>query len=106
MADIRKLSLEAGRTLPTQAAGLFLFLPLLLEGHFSAAVQAAGYPGTQQLPALQAMLSLLAPKLLGKRRVSHVSDLCTDEGAGLFAGLNVLPKTTYATAYSYQTERP
>jgi hypothetical protein len=49
---------------------------------------------------------LLVPKLLGKRRVSHVSDLCTDEGTGLFAGLNVLPKTTYATAYSYQTERP
>src|SRR5207248_2359108 len=106
IADIRELSLEAGRTLPTPAAGLFLFLPLLLDGHFSPAVQAAGYPGTQQLPALQAMLSLLAPKLLGKRRVSHVSDLCTDEGAGLFAGLNVLPKTTYATDYSYQTERP
>jgi hypothetical protein len=48
---------------------------------------------------------LLAPKLLGKRRVSHISDLCTDEGAGLFAGLNVLPKTTSATDYSYQTER-
>jgi transposase len=106
MADIRELRLPAGRTLPTQAAGLFLFLPLLLDGHFSQAVQAAGYPGTQQIPALQAMLSLLAPKLLGKQRVSHVSDLCTDEGAGLFAGLNVLPKTTYATAYSYQTERP
>jgi transposase len=106
MADIRELSLKAGRTLPTQAAGLFLFLPLLLDSHFSQAVQAAGYPGTQQLPALQAMLSLLAPKLLGKRRVSHVSDLCTDEGVGLFAGLNVLPKTTYATDYSYQTERP
>src|SRR5918999_2609682 len=105
IADIRELSLEAGRTLPTQATGLFLFLPLLLDSHFSQAVQAAGYPGTQQLPALQAMLALLAPKLLGKRRVSHVSDLCTDEGAGLFAGLNVLPKTTYATDYSYQTER-
>jgi hypothetical protein len=31
--------------------------------------------------------------------------LCNDEGAGLFAGLNVLPKTTYATDYSYKTER-
>lgn len=105
IADCRELVLEAGRTLPTQVAGLFLFVPLLLESHFSQAVQAAGYPGTQQIPALQALLALLAPKLLGKRRVSHVSDLCTDEGAGLFAGLNVLPKTTYATDYSYQTER-
>ena len=47
----------------------------------------------------------MAPKLLGKRRVSHISDLCDDEGAGLFAGLNVLPKTTFATDYSYKTER-
>jgi hypothetical protein len=32
--------------------------------------------------------------------------LCNDEGAGLFAGLNVLPKATFATDYSYRTERP
>jgi hypothetical protein len=106
IADIRELSLEAGRPLPTQVAGLFLFVPLLLDSHFSQAVQAAGYPATPQIPALQALLALLAPKLLGKRRVSHESRLCTDEGAGLFAGLNILPKTTYATDYSYQTERP
>jgi hypothetical protein len=37
--------------------------------------------------------------------VSHINDLATDEGAGLFAGLNVLPKTTYATDYSYRTQR-
>ena len=65
----------------------------------------AGLPGSEQIPPLQALLALLVPKLLGKRRVSHISDLCHDEGAGLFAGLNVLPKTTYATDYSYKTER-
>ena len=86
-------------------AGLFLFVPLLLESGWAKAVQQAGYPGTEQIPTLQAMLALLAPKLIGKRRVSHVADLSTDEGAGLFAGLNVLPKTTYATDYSYRTER-
>jgi hypothetical protein len=48
---------------------------------------------------------LLAPELLGKRRVGHISDLCRDEGAGLFASLNVLPKATYATDYSSKTER-
>ena len=51
------------------------------------------------------VLALLAPKLIGKRCISHICDLCNDEGAGLFAGLNVLPKTTYATDYSYKTER-
>jgi hypothetical protein len=35
-----------------------------------------------------------------------MSDLGNDEGAGLFAGLNVLPKATFATDYSYRTERP
>jgi transposase len=105
VADVRELSLEEGRIIPTQAAGLFLFVPLLLEADFTQAVTTARYPGTEQIPAVQALLSLLAPKLLGKRRVSHISDLATDEGAGLFAGMNVLPKTTYATDYSYRTER-
>jgi hypothetical protein len=90
---------------PTQAAGLFLFVHFLLKARFPEAVEKAAYPGTQQIPPLQAMLALLAPKLLGKRRVSHISDLASDEGAGLFAGLNVLPKTTYATDYSYRSDR-
>ena len=39
------------------------------------AVAAAGLPGSEQVPPLQALLALLTPKLLGKRRVSHISDL-------------------------------
>ena len=105
IADVRALSLENGRQFPTKVAGLFLFLPLLLDLELPQAVTSAGLPGSEQIPALQALLALLVPKLVGKRRVSHISDLCHDEGAGLFAGLNVLPKTTYATDYSYKTER-
>ncbi len=104
IADVNALSFEPERTIATQVAGLFLFVPLVLESHFPQAVKAAGYPGSAQIPALQAMLSLVTPKLVGKRRVSHISDLCSDEGAGLFAGMNVLPKTTYATDYSYRTD--
>ncbi len=105
IADVRTLSLEDGRQFPTEVAGLFLFLPLLLELDLPQAVTAAGLPGSEPIPPLQALLALLVPKLLGKRRVSHISDLCNDEGAGLFAGLNILPKATYATDYSYKTER-
>ncbi|MGZ3392475.1 MAG: hypothetical protein ACXVCF_23195, partial [Isosphaeraceae bacterium] len=105
VADVRALSLEDGRQFPTKVAGLFLFFPLLLDLDLPQAVTAAGLPGSEQVPALQALLALLVPKLLGKRRVSHISDLCNDEGAGLFAGLNILPKVTYATDYSYKTER-
>jgi hypothetical protein len=105
VADVRALYLEDGRQFPTKVAGLFLFLPLVLDLDLPQAITSAGLPGSEQIPALQALLALLAPKLVGKRRVSHISDLCNDEGAGLFAGLNVLPKTTYATDYSYKSER-
>jgi hypothetical protein len=105
VADVRELDLEPGRIVYTQVAGLFLFVPLLLESQFPRAVSAARYLGSEQIPATQAMLALLVSKLLGKRRVSHISDLNMDEGAGLFAGMNVLPKTTYATDYSYRSTR-
>jgi hypothetical protein len=105
IADVRELALDDGRLFPTKVAGLFLFLLLLLDLNLPQAVSDAKLPGSKQIPPLQALLALLAPKLIGKRRVSHICDLCNDEGAGLFAGLNVLPKTTYATDYSYRTER-
>ncbi len=104
-ADIRQLALNNGRQFTTKVAGLFLFLPALLELDLVNAVALADLPGSEQIPPLQAFLALLLPKLLGHRRISHISDLCTDEGAGLWSGLNVLPKTTYATDYSYRTER-
>jgi hypothetical protein len=105
VADARDCFLTAGRGFPTKAAGLFLFVPLLLELDFTGAVAAAGWPGSEMIGPVQAMLALLAGKLLGQRRISHISDLCNDEGAGLFAGLNVLPKATFATDYSYRTQR-
>jgi hypothetical protein len=106
VADARDCFLMAGRGFATKAAGLFLFVPLLLELDFAGAVTEAGWPGSEMIGPVQAILALLAGKLLGQRRISHLSDLCNDEGAGLFAGLNVLPKTTFATDYSYRTERP
>jgi hypothetical protein len=105
IADVRTLSLEAGRRFSSEVAGRFLFLPMLLELDLPAAVTAAGLPGSERIPPLQALLATLTPKPLGERRASHISDLCRDEGAGLFAGLNVLPKATLATDYSYKTER-
>jgi transposase len=106
IADVRQLVFEEGRRFDTKVAGLFLFLPSLLDLDLPQSVAHAGLPGSEQIPPLQALLALLVPKLVGKRRVSHISDLCDDPGAGLFAGLNVLPKITYATDYSYKTERP
>jgi hypothetical protein len=105
-SDVHDCFLTPGRSFPTKVAGLFLFVPLLLELDFAGAVALAGWPGSEMIGPVQAILALLAGKLLGQRRISHISDLCNDEGAGLFAGLNVLPKSTFATDYSYRTERP
>jgi hypothetical protein len=89
----------------TRAAGIFLFLPLLAELGFDALVRKADYPGTKMVPADAALLSLLALKLLRKERLSHIDDYNIDDGLGLFAGLNVLPKKSFATDYSYRTQR-
>ena len=67
-------------------------------------VRTAGYPGTTVIPAVSSVLSLLALKLTGTRRVSHVEELATDPGAALFAGLTSLPKATALTTYSYRLE--
>ena len=57
------------------------------------------------IPAANALLSLLVLKLLDKERRSHIDDFNCDEALGLFAGLNILPKKSFATDYSYRTQR-
>jgi hypothetical protein len=104
VADSRQLALTAGRCVRTRVAGIFLFLPLLARLGFDTLVTQAGYPGSGMVPAAAALLSLLALKLLDKERRSHINDFNFDEALGLFAGLNVLPKKSYATDYSYRTQ--
>ena len=102
---MRRVALTPGRRLRTRVAGIFLFLPLLARVRFDQLVAQAEYPGSRMVPATSALLSLLALKLLDKERRSHISDFNFDEALGLFAGLNILPKTTFATDYSYRTQR-
>src|SRR6266540_767930 len=86
----------------TAMAGLLLAIPDLVALDLPALVHRAGYPGTNVVPATGWILSLLALKLTGTRRVSHVDDLLGDPAVGLFAGLGVLPKKTALTDYSYR----
>jgi hypothetical protein len=82
-----------------------LFLPLLAQLRFDRLVTKANYPGSQMVPAAHALMSLLTLKLLDKERLSHIDDFNCDEALGLFAGLNILPKKSFATDYSYRTTR-
>ena len=84
---------------------MFLFWPLLAQLRFDRLVNQAEYPGTKMVPASSALLSLLVLKLLDKERLSHIDDFNCDEALGLFAGLNILPKKSFATDYSYRTTR-
>jgi len=99
VADVRRLNLSPG-SFRTPLAGLFLFLPLLDHIDLRAVVTAARLPSSQMIPAAQAVRSLLALKLIGAERKSHVMDLVTDQAIALFAGINVVPKRSYLAAYT------
>lgn len=99
VADVRELDLTP-RLFRTRFGGLFLFLPLLAEIPFDRILKKAGLPGSTMIPAGQAMRSLLALKLFGTARHSHVMSSVFDDGPALFAGLNVIPKRSFLTEYS------
>ena len=96
-------SLE-GRSVECAVGGIFLFAPLIERLGLPKIVNQAALPGSKQIPPLQYFLSFLALKLIGKERLSQINDLNFDQGMGLFAGLNVLPKCTAISDYSYRLD--
>jgi hypothetical protein len=105
VADARLLELAPGRRPRTRRAGLFLFVPLLTRLGWPRLVEQAAYPGSALIPAGSALLARLALKRLDKERRGHAADLNCDAAAGLFAGLNVLPKESFLTESSYRGGR-
>ena len=89
------------RPFDSEAAGVFLFAPFIEKLNLVKVVEEAGLPGTKVIPALSYFLSFLALKLLGTERYAHSSEHAFDPGPGLFAELNVLPKCTAISTYSY-----
>jgi hypothetical protein len=104
VADVRALSTEP-RSFRTRLGGLWLFVPLMRDIRLTEVLRGADLPGSAMIPAEQALRTLLALKLAGKERKSHVMDLVYDEGIALFAGLNVVPKRSYLAAYSSRVDR-
>jgi hypothetical protein len=98
-ADANALNLEP-RSFRTRFGGLFLFVSDLAAVDLTKMLRNAGFPGTKMIPAAHAMRSLLALKLFGNARHSHVMSHVFDEGLALFAGLNAVPKRSFLTEYS------
>jgi hypothetical protein len=103
MADVRQLDLTP-RHVRTKFGGLFLFLPWLVAAHLDKLLARAAFPGSKMIPAACAVRSLLALKLFGNARHSHVMSAVLDEGLALFAGLNVIPKRSFLTEYSCRVD--
>lgn len=99
VADVRQLSL-APRRFETVCGGLFLFVPGLVALDLESLAKRAGLPGSKMIPAEHALRSMLALKLWSIEHRSHVMPQVADEGLGLLAGLNVIPKRSFLTEYS------
>ena len=80
--------------------GALCLLPYLEHYGLTSLLENSTYPQTQPLPRLNALLSFVALKLSNVRRYSHDDLWCMDRGLGLFAGLNVLPKSAWLSSYS------
>jgi hypothetical protein len=103
IANIKALDLSP-RSFRTRVGGLFLFVPLMERINLKGVLGKIALPGSRMVPAEQAVRTLLAMKLIGKERKSHVMDLVFDEGIALFAGLNVVPKRAYVASYSSRVD--
>jgi len=99
VADVRQIDLSP-RRVHTKFGGLFLFLPTLVSMDFPKVLQRLGLPGSRMIPAAHAIRSLLALKLFGNARHSHVMSAVLAEGLARFAGLNTTPKRSFLTEYS------
>ena len=100
-SQIVLLSNLDGQRLNSDNAGVFLFAPLLSQLDIASIVKSADLPGSKVIPAVNYLLSFIALKLIGTERYAHVGDHSFDQALGLFAGLNVLPKCTAMSTYSY-----
>ncbi|MCF6298137.1 MAG: transposase [Flavobacteriaceae bacterium] len=84
----------------TMSTGILAFLPYIKHYKIDKAIENSQYPETKCIPKMNSILSILALKLSNISRYSKDDIWCMDKGLGLFAGLNVLPKTAWFSSYS------
>jgi hypothetical protein len=80
--------------------GLFAFLPIIVRYGIHRIIERSSYPFTRAIGRTSSILCFLALKLSDVKRYSQDDLWCMDRGMGLFAGLNVLPKTAWYSSYS------
>ena len=85
--------------------GILTFLPYLNTLGLAQVIETSSYPETSTISRLSSIRAFLALKLTNVRRFSADDLWCMDRGLGLFAGLNVLPKTAWFSSYAHRVTR-
>lgn len=88
-----------------QVGGIYYFIPYILQTELYELISSAPFPETSKLSKINSIFSILALKLIGHERLSKISSYNHDTGFGFFAGLNVPPKTTATSTYSYMVDK-
>jgi hypothetical protein len=88
----------------SSSSGLFAFMPIIYKYGVHRMIEQSNYPSTRNIDKMSSILCFLALKLSGVKRYSHDDLWCMDRGMGLFAGLNVLPKTAWFSSYSSRVD--
>lgn len=89
----------------SSSTGIFSLLPYIKKYELDKLITSSGYPGTKQINRMSSILSFIALKVSGIKRYSDDDLWCMDRGLGLFAGLNVLPKSAWLSSYSSRVTR-
>jgi hypothetical protein len=100
MLDFEKLE---PFTIDCPIAGIFFFLPYIIDSGILNIVNKCKLPASSVINATQANLSMLLLKLIGSQRLSNINAYNHEPAFGIFAGLTVLPKSSYITSYSCRT---
>ena len=96
----RRLNFEKEK-FKSRGAGILTLLPYIRQYRIDEVIENSDYPETKQMSKLSSILSFVALKASNVRRYSVDDKWCMDRGMGLFAGVNVLPKSAWFSSYSH-----
>lgn len=99
------LDFEPERFVSQDNLSIVCLLPFLQRYGIDKLIAQSDYPETNTIDKLSSILSFVALKLSNVKRYSADDVWCMDRGKGLFAKLNVLPKTAWYSSYSSRVTR-
>ena len=85
--------------------GILCLIPYIERSEIDKILSNSAYPETKTIDKTSSLLSFIALKLSNVKRYSRDDIWCMDRGLGLFARLNVLPKSAWLSSYSHRVTR-